>query len=191
MIHLVLGKQGSGKTLLLVSMAYQKYKEGKNIYSNIAFNFPYKKLSYKDVIKCKLTNGAVFIDEIHQLLPARASGRKINRKICDGFLSMVRKQGLEIYGTTQTRRKVDIRFREEADYEYFCEKYAFIDNEWCQVGHNQDLDRDIPINIKVKVMETSTFQIVDTFFHGNPYFDMYDTSQIINIIEVDDEKDLK
>ena len=138
MIHLVIGKQGSGKTLFLVKKAYEYYKAGFTIYSNVHLNFPYKKLNYKDIINCKLDNGVVILDEVHLLLPARNSMSTRNREICDSFLSMVRKKKLIIYGTTQTERKVDIRFREEKDFFYMCRKFAFVKKKWEEVLHNQD-----------------------------------------------------
>ena len=126
-IHLLLGKQGSGKTLLLVKIALQYLRKGHKIYSNIHLNFDYSALDYNDIIECKLNNSVVLLDEIHLLLPSRRSLSKRNTEICDNFLSMARKQNTEIIGTTQTARKVDIRFREEADYVYQCTKYVFND----------------------------------------------------------------
>jgi len=181
MIHLILGKQGSGKTLYLVAKAFDYYKKGKVVYSNVHLNFPYVKLNYKDIINCKLENGIVIIDEIHLLLPARNCMSAKSRAICDGFLSMVRKKGLVVYGTTQTERKVDVRFREEKDYLYICKKYAYINNRWTEVLHNQNLNKNIPIKINLDVQEMFSKEIISINFNGNQYFDLYDTSQIITI----------
>ena len=181
MIHLILGRQGSGKTLFLIKKAYEYYEQGKTIYSNVHLKFPYKKLDYNDIINCKLENGVVILDEIHLLLPARNSNRVINREICDNFLSMVRKKGLIIFGTTQTERKVDIRFREEKDFLYYCDKFAYVSNQWVQIMHNQNLNKKIKIMIKLQVQEMYSMNITEIFFVGNKYFSMYDTTQIIKI----------
>lgn len=179
MIHLILGRQGSGKTLFIVKKAYDAYKAGKIIYSNVHLKFPYKKLNYKDVINCRLENAVVILDEIHQLLPARNSTSRRNREICDSFLSMVRKKGLEIYGTTQTPRKVDIRFREEADYWYMCRKFAFIKGNFIEIISNDNLNPKIPIIVRLDVQEMITGNTINISFTGNSYFDLYDTTQVI------------
>ena len=181
MIHLILGRQGSGKTLFLVQQAYQFYKAGKTVYSNVALKFPYKQLDYKDIIECKLEDGIVILDEVHLLLSARNSMAKNSRLIVDNFLSMVRKKNLQIYGSTQKFRKVDIRFREEADFIYDCTKFAYNGKEWIEVLHNQDLSRNIPIMIKLVAQETYIGNEVNLNFIGNPYFKLYDSREIIKV----------
>lgn len=181
MIHLVLGKQGSGKTLYLVLKAYEFYKKGFTVYSNVHLKFPYKKLNYNDIVNCKLEKAMVIIDEVHLLLSARNSMSRINREICDSFLSMVRKKGLEVYATTQTPRKVDVRFRDESDYIYRCTKYGFIGNKWIEILHNQDLPSSIMIMIKLSIEETYSNNCISSSFHANPLFKLYDTRQIIQI----------
>lgn len=184
MIHLIIGRQGSGKTLLLVMLAYQMLLKKKTIYSNVNLHFPYQVLNYKDIIDCNLQNAAVLLDEIHQLIPARRSLSKRNVEICDNFLSMVRKQGLEVYGTTQTLRKVDIRFREEADYLYVTEKYILQNNQWIRYTHNENLPKSVPIMIKVDITETYSNNTLSMNFMGNKFFDLFDTKQIIKVIGI-------
>lgn len=183
-IHLILGYQGSGKTLYMVKIAYEYYKKGYKIYSNIHLTgIPYELITINDVIECKYHDALVLIDEIHILLPSRNSMSKNSRKICDGFLSMVRKAKLEVYGSTQTMRKVDIRFREEADYLYYCTKYAFLYGKWDLVQHSQDLNKDIPIMINLNVIDAISNNSVDLKFYGNPLFKLFDTRQIVKIKE--------
>lgn len=181
MIHLILGRQGSGKTLMLVKLALDLHKQGMKIRSNVHFGFTYKPLNYKDIIDCNLINCGVMIDEIHLLLSARRSLSNINVEVCDKFLSMARKQGTEIYGTTQTMRKVDIRFREEADYIYYCSKYAYYNGNWIEILHNYNLPKEVPLMIKADVHEVYSGNVVTTGFVANKYFDFYDTTQIIRI----------
>ena len=181
MIHLVLGKQGEGKTIYLCKVAFDFYKKGKTVYSNIALNFPYEKLNYQDIIDCKLKDGVVILDEIHLLLPARMSMRKININICDGFLSMCRKKQLDVYGSTQLSRKVDVRFREESDYIYVCEKLALLNKKLVKIMHNQNLEKEIDIYIKLDITETYSGNMITKSFKANKYFDMYNTKEIIKI----------
>lgn len=184
MIHLIIGRQGSGKTLFMVQKAYDSYLNGKTIYSNVHLNFPFKKLNYKDIVDCKLEDGTVILDEIHLLLPARNSISIRNREICDGFLSMVRKKGLEVYGSTQTERKVDIRFREEKDFFYICNKYAYINKKWSEVLQNENLSRNVPIMIKVDIQEQYSGNWIQQGFIANNYFNKYDTKQIIKVVGI-------
>ena len=181
MIHLVTGKQGSGKTLFLVKCAYEGYLKKKKVYSNIDLNFPYKPMDYNDIIKCKYDNAIVLIDEIHQLLPSRKSMSRINREICDSFLSMVRKKNLEVYGTTQTFRKVDVRFREEADFNYICSKHALIKNKYVDVITTDNLPLDIPIFVKMFIQESYSGDVTKLSFYGNELFPLYNTKQVIQI----------
>jgi len=183
MIHLAIGRQGSGKTLMLVKLAEECMKSNKQVYSNIHFNFPYKPLDYNDIIECNLKDCSVFIDEIHLLLSARRWHSKINQKICDNFLSMARKQNTEVHGTTQTLRKVDIRFREEADYIYYCKKYVYDANNqrWNEVLHTFPFPKEVPILIDIEREDTYSHEIERYHFIGNDYFDKFDTYQVVKI----------
>lgn len=184
MIHLVIGRQGSGKTLFLVKLAYHRYRTGnKKIFSNIHLKFPYKKLKYKDIIKCKLNDSIVILDEIHLLLSARRSMSKINVDICDNFLSMARKQNVEIFGTTQTMRKVDIRYTEEADYIYYCTKFVFDykKNKWIEVLHTNPFPENVPILIDILIQETYSGETNSVQFLGNGFYKMYDTYEVVRI----------
>ena len=188
MIHLILGRQGSGKTLFLARIAHEASTRGKDIRSNVAFKFNYKELDYVDIIECRLRDCYVMLDEVHLLLPARLSLRRVNIEICDHFLSMARKQNTEIFGTTQTMRKVDIRFREEADYIYYCTKYAYYQSSWHEILHNLPMPATIPIMIEVLREETFSGTIKTLRFIGNPLYTLYDTYQIVKVRNLPDLK---
>lgn len=182
MLHLVIGRQGSGKTLFIVKKAYEGYLAGKTVYSNVHLKFPYKELDYNDVINCRLKNAIVILDEIHLLLPARGSAmNKMSRIICDTFISQIRKAGLEVWGTTQMERKVDIRIREEKDYVYLCSRYAFINGEWSEVKHSNSFDVSIPIIIKLEAQEQYSGEWINFFMYGNNIFELFDSTQIIQV----------
>jgi len=192
MIHLIVGRQGSGKTLFLVERAFEGYKKGLPVYSNVALNFPYIPLDYNDIVECRLKNGIVIIDEIHLLLPSRNSTSKRNREICDGFLSMVRKKKLEVYGSTQTTRKVDIRFREERDFLYICTKYYQSEGIFKIALTNYDYPRQIPIMIKLDVLEEFSGNTLTFSFIGNSLFDLFDSTQVIQVRNLEiDKKEVK
>lgn len=182
-IHLILGKQGSGKTLLAVKMALDLYTKHRTIYSNVHLSFNYEKINYMDIIECNLSRSVILLDEIHLLLPSRRSLSKRNTEICDKFLSMARKQNTEIIGTTQTMRKVDIRYREEADFLYYCTKYVYDETKkkWVESLYIDEFDDKIPVIIDVKMIETTTGEMRSISFMGNPLYYLYDTYQIIKI----------
>ena len=182
MIHLVLGRQGSGKTLFLVKKAYEYWKKGYKVYSNIALKFPYTPINLQDIVDCKLENGIVIWDEIHVNLPARRSMSKKSIAICDGFLSMIRKKKLEVYGTTQTPYKVDVRFRDEKDYVYLAEKWIYTEGSWQK--DNKDFDKDTPVMIKLKIQDLFNGAEIEYNFLANSYYDMYDTEEIVKIEDV-------
>lgn len=184
MIHIVLGAQGSGKTLYMVQVAYKAYQAGKQVYSNIALKFPYKQLTYDDIVDCKLRDCIIIIDEIHQLLPARNSISKESREIVDGFLSMVRKANVEVYGSTQTIRKIDVRLREELDYLYTCRKYFYLKGKWTEILHTVSADADTLCMISVKGLQVFNNTEISLCVYANPYYNLYDTYQIIKIKRV-------
>jgi len=181
MITLVCGRQGSGKTLLLVKEAYKAWKDGAQVYSNVALNFPYRPLSYKDILDCKLNNSIIIIDEIHQLLPSRRSMKKTSVKIVDSFISQLRKQNIHLYCTTQLSHKVDVRIRDEADIYIECEKYMMINKELVPVLHCQLLDVGVPIVIKMSIKDMFSLKTGTLFFEANEWFCQYDTNEIIKV----------
>lgn len=187
-IHLILGRQGSGKTLYLVRKALECKNANKKVYANFHLNFKYNKIKYEDIINCKLTDCVTLLDEIHLILPARNSLSKTNRLICDNFLSMARKQNNEIYGTTQTARKVDVRFREEADYVYFCTKYAWDKTTgfWFEVYHDNMIEDNDTILIKIEIEEVYSGHVVSMAFMGNNLYSYFDTKQIVKIEGLDE-----
>jgi len=186
MIHIIIGRQGSGKTLFAVRMAYEEHKKGKTIYSNVKLNFPHKPMNYNDIIDCKYEDAVVLIDEAHQLLSSRASMSKVNKEICDSFLSMIRKKSINLICTTQTLRKIDIRLYEEASYNYLCSKFGYIKNKFVEIVSDINLPLDVPIMIKVVRFDTFSGEANEIFFSGNELFELYDTKQIIRIKGLDD-----
>lgn len=183
MIHLIIGRQGSGKTLLLVRLAeqFRMANPQATIYANFHLRFEYDRIKYKNIIACKLVDCITLLDEIHLILPARLAMRRVNQQICDKFLSMARKQNNEIFGTTQTLRKVDIRFREEADYVYYCTKYAYLHGRWMEILHDSMLKKSDMVMIAVEVEDVLSGNFVRLAFHGNRYYDLYDTHEIIEV----------
>lgn len=186
MIHLVMGRQGSGKTLFMVKKAYETFLRGGTVYSNIKLKFPYKPINIKDIIECKLEDGIVVWDEVHIYLSSRRSMSKASRLICDGFLSMVRKKNLEVYGSTQLLRKVDVRFREEADFYYSCHKFIAYNGKWSISMDNVQRNKEMPIMIMYYVQENFSGSMLKEFFMGNDYFKLFNTREIVMVKGLED-----
>jgi len=181
MIHVIIGNQGSGKTLLMCKLARTAHSKHKKIYSNINFKFPFEKIRYEDIIQCKYFDAAVFIDEAHLLLSNRRSMSKINIEITNSFISQVRKQNLELYLSSQRFLKIDIKVRDETDYLYECKKWVYQNNAFIPAITNYNMPKKTPIIINVKITELSTMESKEIPFLGNPYFKFYDTKEIIQI----------
>ncbi len=181
MIYLVVGRQGSGKTLYMVYRAYQHYKEGLEVYSNIHLNFPYKKLDYNKIVNCEYKDAVIIIDEAQLLLSARRSMSKVSIAICDGFLSMARKNNLKIYLSTQYPFKVDIRIREEKDYIFFCERWAFLSNSWVKILSPDPMPFNVQIMIKLRIQDSFSQNMVEDWIFANPVYPLYDTKQVVKI----------
>ena len=206
MITLVIGRQGSGKTLYLVNKAYNYYKEGRKIYSNIHLkNIPYELINVQDIIDCNYKNAVVILDEIHLLISNRDSMKKMNKSITNGFLSMVRKMDLIILGSSQTVRKVDVKFLDETDLLVKCKKQVYIKQEMNgkQVGGFVDtiaskgFNKFIPIRITLEILDIASLEegypyqkcIIHQYFLGNPLFDLFDTKEIVKIIGIDNKSE--
>ena len=184
MIHLVLGKQGSGKTLYCVSECKKYYEKGFKIYSNVHLKFPYEKINYMDIINCKYEKAVILIDEAHQLLSSRNSMSSVSRQICDSFLSMLRKKKIILYVTTQTSRKIDVRIRDEVSYVYVCSKFVYVNKTW--IEYYQDLNKKVPCILSITKIDMFSQNESRISLIANPYYKYYDTHEIILIEGLED-----
>jgi len=171
----------------LVAMAYAEYLKGRNIYSNIHLNFPYKLIDIEQIKNCELENGVVIWDEMHNVLSSRRFMKKLSIIICDGFISMVRKKDLDIFGTTQLLRKLDVRIRDERDYTYECYKYVYVNNEWLNwIRPDREIPKDSPVMIQVDCYDMFNGEKSTIYFKANDYYNLYNTREIVKIKGVED-----
>lgn len=170
MIVLFVGSMGSGKTLSMVKTAYDYYKQGYKIVSNMKLNFPHRYITSQDVQEFainqeQLYNTVVLIDEIHIFMDSRRSASKKNL-LTSYFLTQTRKQKVKLLATTQHRHQVDRRLRDNTE--------AFVD---CEI-------KEIPFGDNEKVLiVVNHFNTRKSYekmvFIGNKYFHLYDTEEII------------
>lgn len=114
------GPQRSGKTLAMSIFAKEDNRVGKReIFSNITYTFPFTPLNFKSLTLKQenktLKHGSITIDELNFFLDNRGSMTKLNREFLQ-FLLQVKKQGINLYGTTHNLGYMDLRFRQNYDY---------------------------------------------------------------------------
>ena len=125
---LLIGRQGSGKTLMATKIAFEEYS-GQHIFSNYTlYGIDYKPITFNkeieqnkdkiDILDMLETNPDFFndsimlLDEIHLYLDSLDFMRKNNRKL-QTFFSQLRKRKILLIGTTQYLMNVDIRIRRQ------------------------------------------------------------------------------
>jgi hypothetical protein len=112
----LIGRMGSGKTLSCVRYAYQYWKQGYKIYSNINLKFPYTPYNIQDLINWTsndydLQKSIILLDEAHIFLDSRNSANKRN-KIISYFLLQTRKKG-ELYTQNIIRQALEVGVRQK------------------------------------------------------------------------------
>lgn len=169
---LVHGKKGSGKTLYCVKNAYEAYKEGRTVYSNIRLKFSHIPLT-KDMIESimkqdSLQHCFILIDELHTIADSRRSMTKNNIN-WGYFFTQSRKRGVDIMATTQFPGQVDLRFRNNCDYVIEINKILI----------SRQL-RDVRF-IVAATWRNTIGQCINTKFMRNPeeYYKLYDTNEIV------------
>lgn len=128
---LIIGKQGSGKTLMTTKHAFDMIEEypDKRVFSNyklndidftyITFNSEIESNKNKlDILKTLdenpdyFNNSIMLIDELHLYLDSYDFLKKNNRRL-QIFFSQLRKRRILLIGTTQYIMNVDIRIRRQ------------------------------------------------------------------------------
>jgi len=172
MIILFIGGMGSGKTLSMVREAYNYHIQGFKILTNMKLNFPHTLISSKDIQnfakeRKNLYDTVILIDELHIFLDSR---RSISKKNLVGtyFITQTRKQKVKLLGTTQHRHQLDRRVRDNVSIYVDCEKIELPIND--KEGNKQLL-------IVNHINTRSKYEKIN--FIGNPYFNKYDTEEII------------
>ena len=120
--YLIIGPQGSGKTLLSVALTFELAKifPDKKIFSNTElFNIEYEKYNFDDLLNNikynnnYYDNSIILFDEIHIFLNSLDYYKKQNRLV-QGFFSQLRKRKIFLLGTAQYILNVDVRIRRQA-----------------------------------------------------------------------------
>jgi len=125
MLYLILGKMGSGKTLLMTFILLNIDITGSTIRHLFANYKIYHKTSVKIIKVYNLLNlpnhSEIFMDEGYTWLESRISSNHLNRYL-SYILLQSRKRDTNFYITIQDLSTIDKRFRYQCDYLILCEK---------------------------------------------------------------------
>ena len=120
--YLIIGPQGSGKTLLGVALLFELKKQypDKKVFSNTnIYNIEFEHYNFDDLLQNIKTdnnyydNSIILFDEIHIFLNSLDYYKKQNRLV-QGFFSQLRKRRIILIGTSQYILNVDVRIRRQA-----------------------------------------------------------------------------
>ena len=192
MIGIFLGEQNSGKTLSMTYYAYRYYKRGYNVFSNYNLAFPHTKLT-KELIQ-EYTKGmrqfdrSVFLlDEIYLFLDSRNFAKGIN-KILGYFLLQTSKRGVILFGTAQYFNTVEKRFRENSNFQCYCNRVYKTDEKFIDVKDSQRIINAKNLYIRQtfvsKRLEQGIIPTLDFkhyYLKAEPVFKMFDTKQLLAI----------
>lgn len=117
--YLAIGKQGSGKTVMITKLCMDNYNKDRKVYSNYKlFKIPYEHITLEILLDkldhdpTSLNDSIILLDEIHIYLDSLDFMRKNNRRL-QTFFSQLRKRNILLFGTTQYIMNVDIRIRRQ------------------------------------------------------------------------------
>lgn len=188
MLYCFIGQMGGGKTLSAVRLVYLLHKRfGYKIYSNIHLNLPYERFNkkkLKELIrdKEKLKNIILLIDELHTIIDSRSSMSK-DSKALSYFINQTRKRNVTLIGTTQSWRLVDVRFRNRVHQLIYCRNLT--------PGAKKD------VKIMCEAAEVNDDDFIagvkkpspPMVFRADPFFSLYDTNEIVEWEDVEEEGD--
>lgn len=172
-ITAILGDRGAGKTCLMTFLAYAYYKEGKTIFTNYElYEIPHKRITLVEMKQLPdyLRNSVVLIDELHIWADAYEFMGK-SAKALAKFGTQLRKRKVDFFYTTQIFTQVPKRLRDQTNYHIIMRNTKTIG-----VFKAIVIDR---FNASQKVVNSFEFD-------GKPFFNKYDTDEVI---DVEDEEE--
>lgn len=203
------GPKGGGKSLSMAQTIVWKLLSGENVWSNMPVklsdalinrktfvdgsDIKYKEASPLDwnllyMLDDSIVEGTVAIDEMTYFADSRQSGSTKNRLI-NACIRQVRHRNLNVVYTALDMGMVDYRLRLETDLVIECEDMAY--KPW---GKENDVEGGITILQRYYDLSGSTTgyrtdyfnkkkQYKAMLFHGRPYWECYDTREVISLEE--------
>lgn len=169
----VLGDTGDGKTVTLTALAYVYDRLGYKVYANFELKgIPYTPITFQDLIKFdgSIKDGVVLIDEGHVGLDALSFWSQLAKDI-NVFTTQRRKLKISMYISTQNFMSLTRRMRTLVNYVMECN---FFEEE-------NEAGDIIPV-VRFITRDRNNFRKINTFYYNaKPFFDMYDTDEIITL----------
>lgn len=187
-IIMILGSQGSGKSLFGVKQLYEAYKKGLSCYCNFHVTFPHELLKFDDIINCRLHDAVVVIDECMLWgLDSRSHGSAEAKAITSSFLMQCRKRNVTLYLISQTQFQVDARCRRNSSYYIICTKYLYDESNkrLVEAIQQKNYKKNVPQVIKCEWIDLSSGDDRATYFYANKYFSLYRTDEIIMMQKIE------
>lgn len=171
MLIAVTGPIGSGKTLFMTRCLYRE--KIKNPEVCLATNYKLNNMEFRYIttedlfsLKSELKDTTLGIDEFHIFLDSRAFMKATNQQLTH-FILQTRHLGVNLYFTTQDISQVDIRLRKQLDFLAYCTRTFYEDYFRIKIIDYRDI-----LNVRQN----------DFIYNGAPYYDLYDTTEIIDIV---------
>ena len=170
----VVGNKGAGKTLFLTFIAEHAYHiEKRKVFSNFELTeIPYHEFSYKDLLELPehMENGVILMDETQMGADAYEFLSKQSKAITT-LATQLRKRNLDLYMTTQRFTFIAKRLRDLTDFIFAMDVARDQNNQIIRgVAKVEIYDRNDPF---------SDIPMKDFIFDGRPFFNHYNTKEVI------------
>lgn len=163
MLVSIFGDIGSGKTLLLTSIAYLNQDSGKKIVANYVLKgIEYEEFDFYKMAKSEYDNAIILIDEAYIYIDSRNYTQSSN-KLFSYALFQSRKKTVELYLTMQLFRTIDVRFRMMSSYVINCEQI--------EEGFEYTL-------MNPKIPDVSIISVLN-YENALMFYEMYNTNEVI------------
>lgn len=175
MIIGLIGRMGTGKTLSAVRYAYNYYRKGYTVYSNIKLNFPHHFIGIQELVDYANANinfekSVILCDEMHAMLDSRSANSKKN-KILTHLIVLTRhlgkKGGCHVIYTSQFLHQVDKRLRSNTDILIKCQSRNYKNEKYT-------------MNLLL-IMQEFGIRTKRDIFKSSDYYDKYDTHELVKI----------
>lgn len=207
MINSVIGLMNSGKTLYMTRELWSLYLRGFNILANYDLNFPkipgggkvYKinkdYLTYLGKSGVTLKNTAIGLDELWIWMDSR---RAIQNVIFTYFFNQSSKDDSQIFLTSQHNTQLDKRLRQNMHKVTSCSRVLLKKGQFEPINEEQRFlndDQQNQLYIKAVEFKRVTMGFFSTvrpysmkYIKAQPIFKLYDTTQKINTMMTEEEK---
>lgn len=115
-----MGRPGSGKTYSLTERCITEARRGRRVFANFTINHP-NCYRYRYDQLMDLPSGVIAIDEAHLWFSARHSIMLPPEWLAE--VSQTRKNGWDLYWTSQHESRVDLALRHVTDTQWLCSSW--------------------------------------------------------------------